>query len=67
MRIWTSNLDGTNARLVSNPKTTTMKIKAPIEQKPSWSHDGKWIAHWEGVEMIHMSKFTGKMIRKEIK
>ncbi|MFT4551322.1 MAG: hypothetical protein ACI9MB_005303, partial [Verrucomicrobiales bacterium] len=24
-----------------------------------WSPDGKWIAHWEGVEMVHMSKFTG--------
>ena len=35
-------------------------IQAPIEQKvPAWSPDGKWIAHWEGVEMTHMSKFTG--------
>ncbi|MEM6366291.1 MAG: hypothetical protein AAF745_17820, partial [Planctomycetota bacterium] len=32
----------------------------PIEQKvPAWSPDGKSIAHWEGVEMVHMSPFTG--------
>lgn len=61
MRIWVSNLDGSEARLVSPPETEFNEvIKAPIEQKvPAWSPDGKWIAHWEGVEMVHMSKFTG--------
>lgn len=61
MRIWVSNLDGSNARQVSSPKVEYHEaIKAPIEQKvPTWSPDGKWIAHWEGVEMVHMSKFTG--------
>ena len=61
MRIWVSDLDGANANLVSPPdKEYDKEIKAPIEQKvPAWSPDGKWIAHWEGVEMIHMSKFTG--------
>ncbi|HBE98241.1 MAG TPA: hypothetical protein DDW68_13825, partial [Verrucomicrobiales bacterium] len=49
------------ARLVSPPKVDFHKvIEAPIEQKvPAWSPDGRWIAHWEGVEMVHMSKFTG--------
>ena len=61
MRIWISSLDGSNAKLISTPKVDFHEvIKAPIEQKvPAWSPDGKWIAHWEGVEMIHMSKFTG--------
>lgn len=61
MRIWVSALDGSSARLVSPPKVGFNKaIQAPIEQKvPAWSPDGKWIAHWEGVEMVHMSKFTG--------
>lgn len=61
MRIWVSDLDGANANLVSPPdKEYDKEIKAPVEQKvPAWSPDGKWIAHWEGVEMIHMSKFTG--------
>jgi len=61
MRIWVSDLDGSNARQVSTPKVEYHEaIKAPIEQKvPAWSPDGKWIAHWEGVEMVHMSKFTG--------
>ena len=61
MRIWVSALDGSKASVVSPPKVDFHKvIEAPIEQKvPAWSPDGKWIAHWEGVEMIHMSKFTG--------
>lgn len=61
MRIWVSDLDGSNARQVSFPDEEYHEvIKAPIEQKvPAWSPDGKWIAHWEGVEMVHMSKFTG--------
>ena len=61
MRVWVSALDGSNAKLVSKPeKDYHDEIKAPFEQKvPAWSPDGKWIAHWEGVEMIHMSKFTG--------
>ncbi len=61
MRIWVSDLDGSNAKLVSPPEVDYHEtIKAPIEQKvPAWSPDGKWIAHWEGVEMVHMSKFTG--------
>ena len=61
MRIWVSNLDGSNARQISKPEMDYHQvIKAPIEQKvPAWSPDSKWIAHWEGVEMIHLSKFTG--------
>ena len=61
MRIWVSNLDGGDARIISSPTVEYHEaIKAPIEQKvPAWSPDGKWIAHWEGVEMVHMSKFTG--------
>ncbi len=61
MRIWVSNLDGSKARQVSSPEVDYHDvIKAPIEQKvPAWSPDGKWIAHWEGVEMVHMGKFTG--------
>ena len=61
MRIWVSDLDGSKARPISPPEVEYHEaIKAPIEQKvPVWSPDGKWIAHWEGVEMIHMSRFTG--------
>ena len=60
-RVWVSNLDGSEARAVSPIAVgTDPDLKLPIEQKvPSWSPDGKWIAHWEGVEMIHMSPFTG--------
>ena len=61
MRVWVSDLNGDGAKLISKPEQEYHEaIKAPIEQKvPVWSPDGKWIAHWEGVEMIHMSKFTG--------
>ncbi|MBI3554045.1 MAG: PD40 domain-containing protein [Elusimicrobia bacterium] len=61
-RIWLSNLDGSGARLVS-PLSSDMDetLQLPLEQKvPAWSPDGKWIAHWEGVEMDHLSRFTGK-------
>ena len=60
-RIWVSNLDGSDAKLISPPpKEQDENLKLPIEQKvPTWSPDGKWIAHWEGVEMIHMSPYTG--------
>jgi Tol biopolymer transport system component len=61
MRVWVSALDGSGAKLVSKPEMDYHEqLKAPIEQKvPAWSPDGKWLAHWEGVEMIHMSQFTG--------
>lgn len=61
MRIWVSRLDGSDARPVSPPETEFHDaIGAPIEQKvPAWSPDGNWIAHWEGVEMSHLSRFTG--------
>ena len=60
-RVWVSNFDGGDAKLISAPPTDQDEnLKLPIEQKvPLWSPDGKWIAHWEGVEMIHMSQFTG--------
>lgn len=59
-RVWVSNLDGSDARLVSPTMEQDEDLKLPIEQKvPSWSPDGNWIALWEGVEMTHMSPFTG--------
>lgn len=59
-RVWVSNLDGSDAKPISATKDQDENLKLPIEQKvPTWSPDGKWIAHWEGVEMIHMSPFTG--------
>ena len=60
-RVWLSNLDGSDAKPISPTSAEQDEIlKLPIEQKvPAWSPDGEWIAHWEGVEMIHMSKFTG--------
>ena len=61
MRIWVSRLDGSEARIVSPPEFDIHEeLNLAIEQKvPAWSPDGKWIAHWEGVEIVHMSKFTG--------
>jgi len=61
-RIWVSKLDGSGAKPISPVSVDHDEtLNAPIEQKvPCWSPDGKWIAHWEGVEMIHMSKFTGR-------
>jgi TolB protein len=60
-RIWVSDFDGSNAKMISTPPTEQDEnLKLPIEQKvPTWSPDGKWIAHWEGVEMIQMSPYTG--------
>lgn len=60
-RIWVSNLDGSDAKPISTPSAAQDEdLRLPIEQKvPTWSPDGKWIAHWEGVEMIHMSPYTG--------
>ncbi|MBC8372695.1 MAG: PD40 domain-containing protein [Phycisphaerae bacterium] len=68
-RIWVSNLDGSHAKEISLSSTEYDKAaRAPIEQKvPAWSPDGKWIAHWEGVEMLHLSRFTGKQDRKRDK
>lgn len=61
-RVWLSLLDGSDAKPISPiPTEKHETLGLPIEQKvPSWSPDGRWIAHWEGVEMIHMSRFTGK-------
>ena len=60
-RVWVSKLDGSKARLISPvDHERDRDLRLPIEQKvPVWSPDGKWIAHWEGVEMIHMSPYTG--------
>ncbi len=68
-RVWVSNLDGSEAKPISPTSAEHDKtLKLPIEQKvPAWSPDGKWIAHWEGVEMIHMSKFTGIQDREKDK
>lgn len=64
-RVWVSGFDGSDAKLISPTKKQDESLKLPIEQKvPAWSPDGKWIAHWEGVEMIHMSPFTGIKNRK---
>jgi Tol biopolymer transport system component len=61
-RIWLSNLDGSRARPISPPAADLDEtLQLPIEQKvPSWSPDGQWIAHWEGVEMDHLSRSTGR-------
>ena len=68
-RVWLSNLDGSDAKPISPTSAEhDGTLKLPIEQKvPTWSPDGKWIAHWEGVEMIHMSKFTGRQDRERDK
>ena len=60
MRVWVSDLDGANAKLISMPDIEYDKaIKAPIEQKvPAWSPDGKRIAHWEGVETVSYTHLT---------
>lgn len=65
-RIWVSNLDGSDAIPVSMPSTEQDKtLNLPIGQKvPVWSPDGKWIAYWEGVEMVYMSQFTGEKDRE---
>ena len=61
-RVWVSDLDGRNAKRISPVAAERDEaLDLPIEQKvPAWSPDGKWIAHWEGVEMTHMSRFTGR-------
>jgi Tol biopolymer transport system component len=61
-RIWLSNLDGSRARPISPPAADLDEtLQLPIEQKvPSWSPDGQWIAHWEGAEMDHLSRSTGR-------
>ncbi|MHC4742732.1 MAG: TolB family protein [Planctomycetota bacterium] len=68
-RVWLSNLDGSDAKPISPTSAEYDEtLNLPIEQKvPAWSPDGKWIAHWEGVEMVHMSKFTGKQDREKDK
>lgn len=60
-RVWVSKFDGSDAKPVSTPAAEQHEeLKLPYEQKvPAWSPDGQWIAHWEGVEMIHMSPYTG--------
>jgi len=61
LRVWVSQLDGSEAKPISAPVSEYHpKLKLAIEQKvPAWSPDGKFIAHWEGVEMNHLSRFTG--------
>lgn len=61
-RIWVSNLDGTDAKLISPVNAAVdPTLQLPIEQKvPCWSPNGKEIAHWEGVEMKYLGAFTGK-------
>jgi WD40-like Beta Propeller Repeat len=61
-RIWLSNLDGSHARPIS-PAAADLDetVQLLIEQKvPSWSPDGQWIAHFEGVESDHLSRNTGR-------
>jgi TolB protein len=65
-RIWVANLDGSDAKAISPlDRDEHPTLKLPLEQKvPAWSPDGKRIAHWQGVEMTHMSRFTGKRDRE---
>ncbi len=60
-----SEFDGSNAKMISTPPMEQDEnLELSFEQKvPTWSPDGKWIVHWEGVEMIHMSPFTGVKTR----
>ena len=57
-RIWLSNFDGSGSKPISpTPWDDDATHRLPIEQKvPHWSPDGKWIAHWEGVQENHVGK-----------
>ena len=61
LTIWVSQLDGSDSKLISHYSSDQdADLRLPIEQKvPTWSPDGKWIAHWEGVEMITDEPFYG--------
>jgi TolB protein len=61
-RVWVANMDGSDAKAISPlDREEHPTLELPLEQKvPAWSPDGKLIAHWQGVEMTHMSRFTGK-------
>merc|ERR1712070_254932 len=63
-RLMVSNIDGTDERLASPGGPTEVDLQndgriTPYSQKvPAWSPDGKYVAHWEGVEMTWLSKFN---------
>ena len=55
------NLDGSKARLSSRPSRNGPESQfAHRAESSGMVSNGKWIAHWEGVEMIHMSPHTGQ-------
>lgn len=63
-RVYLASVDGSDAKeLSSGPTSIDLQGDGritPIEQKvPSLSPDGRYVAHWEGVEMIYLSQFTG--------
>lgn len=57
--LWRINADGTAWRQLTGDALTVETDSVtglPIEQKvPAWSPDGKYIAHWNGVEQSYLS------------
>jgi Tol biopolymer transport system component len=66
-RLWRSALDGSGGVLISPGPTTDPTTGLPIEQKiPSWSSDGNWVAHWEGIELNYLTGGQNPTLDAEI-